>query len=55
MAVVYTDQQLADEWQMPVSTLQDMLRDGRVHGFKVGRAWRITEAARLEYEQGVAS
>ncbi len=49
--VYYTPQELADLWKCNISTVYAMLRQGKLSGFKLGRDWRITEAAVLAYEQ----
>jgi excisionase family DNA binding protein len=48
---IWTDQELADEWKIPVRTLQQMCRDGRLRSFKAGRSVRITDAAKRQYEE----
>lgn len=37
----YTDAQVAEYLQLPLSTVQAMLREGEIPGKKVGRVWRI--------------
>lgn len=48
---VYTVQELAEAWRCSIDTIYQMLALGKIQGFKVGGAWRITEAARRDYEQ----
>ena len=40
-----TIKQVADYLQVSISTVRRMLADGRLNGFKVGRAWRIPREA----------
>lgn len=47
---VYTPAELAELWRCNVSIIYEMLRDGRLQGFKLGRDWRIREEAILAYE-----
>lgn len=47
----YTPQELALLWQCCIETVYDLLRQGKLVGFKLGRDWRITESAVLAYEQ----
>lgn len=48
--IYYTPQALAEMWQCNINTLYDLLRQGRLKGFKLGRDWRISESAVLAYE-----
>lgn len=47
----YTPQELADLWRCHRELVYDLLRSGRLKGFKLGRDWRISEEARLAYEK----
>lgn len=47
----YTVPELAERWRCSPDVVYDMLRSGKLHGFKLGGAWRITEEARKQYEQ----
>lgn len=49
--VYYTPQELADLWKCNISTVYDLLRRGKLVGFKLGRDWRITDEAVQTYEQ----
>lgn len=48
----YTPATLAKRWGCHTETVCDLLRAGKLKGFKLGHQWRITDAARLEYETG---
>lgn len=47
----YTPETLAERWQCSRFTVYDLLRKGALRGFKLGRDWRITDDARIAYEQ----
>lgn len=47
----YTPQELALLWKCCTETVYDLLRQGKLVGFKLGRDWRITESAVLAYER----
>ena len=49
---VYTDKELADRWRCEPRLIQDMRRDGRLTGFKVGREWRYAGAVIAAIEAG---
>ena len=49
--VYYTPQELADLWKCSIGTIYDLLRRGKLAGFKLGRDWRIAESAVRAYEQ----
>ncbi len=49
--IYYTPQTLAQMWQCSTDVIYDLLRQGKLQGFKVGVGWRISEAAVLAYEQ----
>lgn len=46
----YTPQDLAARWKCNINTLYEMLRKGKLQGFKIGRDWRISERAVIAYE-----
>lgn len=46
----YTPATLAKKWGCHTETVCDLLRAGKLKGFKLGHQWRITDAARMEYE-----
>ena len=37
-------------WGCSKDIVYDLLRQGKLHGFKLGRDWRISDAAVLAYE-----
>lgn len=47
---IWTDDELAAKWKCDIRLVQKMFREGRLRGFKAGREWRITDAAKSEYE-----
>ena len=47
----YTPQTLAEKWGCSKDLVYDLLRSGKLRGFKLGRDWRISDEARLEYER----
>lgn len=47
----YTPQTLAGRWGCSTDIVYDLLRKGKLKGFKLGRDWRITDEARLDYER----
>ena len=47
----YTPATLADRWGCKVCTVYDLLRTGKLKGFKLGKDWRITEEARAAFEE----
>lgn len=48
--IYYTPQALADRWGISKETVYQLLRGGKLKGFKLGRDWRITDEARIAYE-----
>lgn len=46
----YTPRSLANRWGCCIETVYDLLRAGKLRGFKLGKDWRITDEARIEYE-----
>lgn len=44
MERVYTTEEVADALRVSVFTVRRLLNSGRLHGFKVGKDWRITES-----------
>lgn len=49
---VYTVKELTERWKCSRDVIQDLLADGRLKGFKVGRNWRISLAEIERYERG---
>lgn len=47
----YTPTSLAARWGCSKDLIYDLLRQGRLRGFKLGRDWRISDEARLAYER----
>lgn len=47
----YTVPELAARWRCSTDVVYDLLRQGKLHGFKLGASWRITDDARIQYEQ----
>lgn len=47
----YTPQTLAEKWGCSKDIVYDLLRQGKLKGFKLGRDWRISDEARLAYER----
>lgn len=49
--IYYTPQSLAEKWSCSKDIVYDLLRTGKLQGFKLGRDWRISDEARLAYER----
>lgn len=49
-AVPYTPQQIATRWGVGYQTVLSMIREGKLHGFRAGREWRVPVEALREYE-----
>ena len=47
----FTVPELAARWRCSADVVYDLLRQGRLQGFKLGASWRITDEARIQYEQ----
>lgn len=47
----YTVPELAARWRCSADVVYDLLRQGKLRGFKLGSSWRITDEARIQYEQ----
>lgn len=47
----YTVPELAARWRCSSDVVYDLLRRGKLQGFKLGSSWRITDEARIQYEQ----
>ena len=47
----YTVPELAARWRCSTDVVYDLLRQGKLHGVKLGASWRITDDARIQYEQ----
>ena len=48
---VYSVKELAALWRCSPSVVYDLLTNGKLHGFKIGRSWRITDEDRRAFEQ----
>lgn len=46
---LYTVEQAAEYLIVPVRTIQNWLREGRLKGYKIGGLWRISEEALEEF------
>lgn len=46
----HTPASLAKLWGCCIESVYDLLRAGKLRGFKIGKDWRIPDAARAEYE-----
>lgn len=49
--ICYTVESLAHFWACSTDMVYDLLKSGKLIGFKLGREWRITEEARINYER----
>lgn len=47
----FTVPELAEFWHCSADIVYDLLRSGKLKGFKLGREWRISDEARRIYEQ----
>ena len=47
----YTVPELAARWRCSADVVYDLPRRGKLQGFKLGSSWRITDEARIQYEQ----
>jgi putative molybdopterin biosynthesis protein len=45
----YTPEEVAERLNVSVATVHDLLRDGRLRGFKLTRQWRIERAEVEEF------
>ena len=54
LPVVYTVDELAAVWKCSSRFVYDLLRQGRLAGFRIGSSWRVSEESRLAYERGAA-
>ena len=52
MASYYTPKTLAETWGCSLDAIYEMLWTGKLKGFRVGRHWRVSDEARLDYERG---
>lgn len=50
----YTPASLAALWRCSTDVIYDLLRSGELHGFKVGREWRVSDTARAAFEAALA-
>lgn len=46
----FTVASLAEHWGCSTETVYSLLKSGKLRGFKLGKDWRITDEARIEYE-----
>lgn len=46
----WTVASLAKHWGCSTDMVYSLLQAGKLRGFKLGKDWRITDAARVEYE-----
>lgn len=49
---VYTVTELSKRWRCSRDAIQDLLSGKKLHGFRVGRNWRIPREAVERYERG---
>jgi putative molybdopterin biosynthesis protein len=47
----YTIKELAELWRCSTDVIYDLVRNGKLPAFRVGREWRISDEARRQYEQ----
>lgn len=46
----FTVAELAELWRCSSDMVYSLLKSGKLRGFKLGKDWRITDEARVEYE-----
>lgn len=51
----YTPFDLRVRWKCSLDVIYDLLRQRKLAGFKVGKAWRITTEAVRKYEGGMTT
>lgn len=51
----FTPAEVADRWKCSKAAVGDLLRTGKLQGFKVGALWRITPESLRNYEQDLAN
>lgn len=49
----YTAEMLAERWECSAETVRQMIRDGRLPAFRVGRMMRVTQQVVEQYECGI--
>ena len=49
---VFTPADLAARWNCALDTVYDLLRSGRLRGFKAGSQWRVSASQVEKYEGG---
>ena len=49
---VFTVAELAERWQCSIDIIYDLLKCGKLKGFKLGGAWRIARVVVERYELG---
>ena len=50
--MIYTIHEVASRWKCSRDVVYDLLKTGKLKGFKVGGLWRIREDAINQYEGG---
>ncbi len=50
MQAVFTVNELAKRWRISIRVIYEELAQGKLKGFKVGGAWRVTSKAVDDYE-----
>ena len=49
---VLTPEELAKRWRVSAMTVYRLIQSGELHGFKVGKLWRVTEDEVDKFEKG---
>ena len=47
----FTIRGIANLWSVSEQTVRNLLRTGKLKGFKVGRGWRVSTEALRQYEE----
>lgn len=50
MRKVYTPEELSIRWEVSISTIREMINDGRIQAFRIGRLMRVLERDVLKLE-----
>lgn len=53
-SIIYTVDELAQVWKVCPRTVYNLIASGKLQAFKCGSSYRITDRARLAYEEGKA-
>lgn len=53
-SLVYSVDGLAARWMVRPDTVRRLIRAGKLRAFRVGKEYRVTDAAVREYEEGAA-